>query len=62
MFDFKNNSTPETSEKYLGIMQTVWSSADSFIKDYYNPPEMEEKGSQTACFIAMTNAVKKLGQ
>ncbi len=61
MFDFKNNSTPETSKKYLGIMQTVWSSADGFIEDYYNPPVADEKGSQTACFIAMTKAVKNLG-
>jgi len=62
MADFKNNSTPETSKKYLGMMQTVWSSADSFIDDYYSPPVMDEKGSQTECFKAMTVAVKKLEQ
>lgn len=60
MFDFKNNSTPETSEKYLGMMQTIWSSADSFINDYYNPPVKDEKGSQIECFKAMTDAIKKL--
>lgn len=59
MVDFKNNSTPETSKKYLGMMQTVWSSADSFIRDYYNPPVKDEKGSQTECFKVMTNVVKK---
>jgi len=41
-------------------MQTVWSSADSFIDDYYSPPVSDEKGSQTECFKAMTKAVKKL--
>ena len=60
MFDFKNNSTPETSKKYAGMMQTVWSSADNFINDYYNGAKMDEKGSQTACFKAMVTAIKKL--
>ena len=60
MADFKHNSTPETSKKYLGMMQTVWSSADSFIKDYYNPPVMGENGSQTECFKTMIKAINKL--
>ena len=60
MFDFKNNSTPETSKKYLGVMQTVWSSAERFIKDYYNPPTDDENGSQTACLKAMTSSIQAL--
>ena len=60
MHDFKNNSTPETSKKYLGMMQTVWSSADNFIKDFNNPASGNEKGSHRACFIAMTDALNAL--
>lgn len=60
MFDFKNNSTPVTSEKFLGVMHTVWSPASRFLEEYDNPPAADERGSQVDCFKAMTGAVKKL--
>ena len=61
MFDFKNNSTPLTSEKFLGVMHTVWTPAGRFLEEYNNPPAADERGSQVDCFKAMTAAVKKLG-
>lgn len=62
MSDFKHNSTPETSEKFLGVMHTVWSSAEKFLEEYYNPTANDERGSPVDCFKAMTNAVKKIDE
>ena len=30
------NSVEEVKDRYHGIMQTVWSPADSFLNQYYN--------------------------
>jgi hypothetical protein len=58
---FKQNSTPEMAEKYLGVMHTVWSPADSFLEDYYNPnPEKEASGSEVETLKSMIDAVKNL--
>lgn len=61
MYSFKQNSTPEMAEKYLGVMHTVWSSADSFLEEYYNPnPGPESNGSQAECLRSMIAAVKNI--
>ncbi|SHJ81069.1 Glycosyl hydrolase family 20, catalytic domain [Arenibacter nanhaiticus] len=61
MHSFIQNSTPEMAEKYLGVMHTVWSPVDSFLKEYYNPnPETEAKDSQAECLRSMITAVKNI--
>ena len=60
MYDFKNNSTPITSEKYLGLMQTIWSPASSFIEEFYEPVNTDGEGSQSACLKTMTQTIKNL--
>lgn len=61
MHSFKQNSTPEMAENYLGVMHTVWSSVDRFLKEYYDPnPKMEENGSQSDCLKSMLTAVKNI--
>ena len=42
---FRENSPPKQKDKYYGFMQTVWSPAESFLKQYYSEePEASEKG------------------
>ena len=61
MYSFKQNSTPEMAEKYLGVMHTVWSSAESFLEEYYNPnSDQKTNGSQVECFRSMIAAVKNI--
>lgn len=63
MYSFKQNSTSEMAEKYLGVMHTVWSPVDSFLKEYYNPnPETDAKGSQAECLRSMIAAVKNINE
>ena len=37
MVDFRQQSTRAMRERFHGIIQTVWSGADGFLKVYYNP-------------------------
>jgi hypothetical protein len=37
MVDFRQQSTPEMRVRFHGVIQTVWSGADGFLKQYYNP-------------------------
>ena len=44
----------------LGVMHTVWSSADSFLESYYNPrPEDDPTVGITNCLKAMMASIKK---
>jgi len=36
MIAFRNGSTPEMKDKFQGIILTNWSSAEGFMKEYYN--------------------------
>jgi len=37
MVDFRQQSTQAMRERFHGIIQTVWSGADGFLRAYYNP-------------------------
>ena len=61
MADLKSNATPEMNENLLGVMHTVWSSAENFMEAYKNHKESDKDSeSDVACFKAMTAAVKTL--
>lgn len=61
MYDFKRNSTPEMKKQYLGVMHTVWSSAEKFMDSYYSPEkDPNEEGNQAETLKAMISAVKDL--
>lgn len=52
MFRWRASATEEMKDRYLGIMQTVWSSNTSFLDQYYGiTADKNENGlSQVACF------------
>ncbi len=59
--NFRQNSTPEMSAHFLGVMHTVWTSAGNFMDNYFSlQPTVIEKGSETECFKAMVDAVNSL--
>lgn len=58
---FKQNSTPEMQDHFLGVMHTVWSPAGNFMDRYYHPEQEDtEKGSDSQCFKAMVSAIQKI--
>jgi len=54
MNDFKNNASPEMASRFLGVMQTYWSSPTNFRKEQKN---LSEKNNSAACFNAMVSAI-----
>ncbi len=59
IYNFKAQSTPEMQRHFLGIMQTVWSSAEEFINTYYGTvPEDTAGGSQVQTFRSLLMALK----
>jgi hypothetical protein len=36
MHEFRSSATEKMKERYLGIMQTVWSAAGKFMAEYYS--------------------------
>lgn len=47
MLRFRKNATPEMQKRYQGIIATVWSGADNFLKNYYDP-ELNSKTESDA--------------
>jgi len=52
MYAFRRDATPETKDNYQGIMQTVWSDANSFLEGFYGKKKDKDQGENTAwnCF------------
>ncbi|RAV97957.1 family 20 glycosylhydrolase [Pseudochryseolinea flava] len=52
MIRFRKESTPEMKENFQGMMQTVWSDAESFLKGYYSktPATGNEINTPWNCF------------
>jgi hypothetical protein len=59
MVKFRSCSTPEMKDRYLGIMQTIWSGAGQFLDDYYGRKPENSGNSQTACFKALFGEIQK---
>jgi hypothetical protein len=58
MVKFREHSTYEMKDRFAGIIQTVWSSAEQFLKDYNNPGE--EKNTAAGCFKTVFNRMNSL--
>ena len=59
--NFRENTTSEMSNKFLGVMHTYWSSTKKFMDEYneINPPN-NEKENEVECFKEMVKSVKNL--
>ena len=59
--ELQQNATPEMKENLLGVMHTVWSSAENFMDAYAKHKATDiDIESDVACFKAMTLAVESL--
>lgn len=54
MLHFRANSTPEMRDRFDGVMQTVWSDAGTFMRQYHQKtPRDSKKPSAVDCFNAV---------
>lgn len=51
MLRFRRAATPEMKERFHGIVQTVWTGVDGFLKEFYGKEETE-KNTSANCFRA----------
>lgn len=59
MRTFIENATPDMKPRYLGMLQTVWSSAEHFMKEYHHPEQMETEDNSGNCFRALSEIWKE---
>lgn len=60
MLRLRKNSTPAMSSRFQGIITTVWSGADSFLQNYYDPETYKKEESDAVTVKALMNEYKKL--
>jgi len=62
MVDFRNSSTPQMQSRYLGMMQTVWTSSENFIEGYQSMKKDQDAKENTSwhCFKAMMEEIEKV--
>ena len=64
MVKFRQSSTAVMKPHFQGMMQTVWSSAESFMDEFYgkNHNKSSEENSASNCFRAMFSEIGQLGK
>ncbi|MGN6415889.1 MAG: family 20 glycosylhydrolase [Pseudobacter sp.] len=62
MVSYRKQSTPEMKANFQGMIQTVWSPAQSFLDEFYGRKKNETAGTNTqaACFRALFDAIKEV--
>ncbi|MDA3821231.1 MAG: family 20 glycosylhydrolase [Bacteroidales bacterium] len=58
MINYRKQSTKEMRENFQGVIQTVWTSAESFMDEYYSG-EADPEFSETACFKATFEVINR---
>jgi hypothetical protein len=59
MLKFRSHSTPEMKDRFLGMVQTVWSGTEQFLDSYYGRKTEEGKNTPVNCFKAMFDEIGK---
>ena len=53
MVDFREHSTPVMKERFMGMVQTIWSGAGQFLDSYYGRREDGRADTSVDCFKAL---------
>ena len=60
MVKFRRYSSHEMGDRYLGMMQTIWSGAGQFLDNYYGRKPENSENSQVSCFKALFDEIHKM--
>ena len=61
MIRFRESSTPQMAQRFQGIITTVWSGAEQFLKSYYDPATYSQKESDAVTVKRLMEEYKKSG-
>ncbi len=63
MIELRENATPETKERFYGMMQTIWTNADNFIGIYSGPQDGSDNNTKSAkCFTTLFKEINTLNR
>jgi len=62
MLRFKESSSPEMAHHFQGIIETVWSGADQFLKSYYDTTANTQKESDALTLKRLIAEFKKIAE
>ena len=60
MVKYRKHSTPEMSEHFMGMVQTIWSGTEEFLESYYGRKRENGENTQVNCFKAMDEEIMKI--
>jgi len=60
MVKFREHSTPEMKDRFLGMVQTVWSGAGQFLDNYYGRRKEDGTNTPVNCFKALYGEILKM--
>ena len=62
MVKFREHSTPEMKDRFLGMVQTVWSGAGQFLDSFYGRRKEDGINTPVNCFRALYGEILKIGK
>jgi hypothetical protein len=60
MVRFRKSATPEMKDRYMGMLQTIWSGAGQFLDNFYGLKPERPGSSQVKCFKSLFTEIQKL--
>jgi hypothetical protein len=60
MVRFRNYSTPEMKDHFMGMVQTVWSSTRQFLDNFYGRTQDDTINAQVKCFKTLYKEIQKI--
>lgn len=58
MVRYRKSATPEMKERYMGMVQTIWSGAGQFMDNFYGVKPESGEYSQVKCFKALFTEIQ----
>lgn len=60
MVKFRKSATPEMKDRYMGMLQTIWSGAGQFLDNFYGIKPERPGSSQVKCFKALFSEIQRV--
>jgi hypothetical protein len=60
MAKFRSNSTPEMRDRFMGMVQTVWSGAGQFMNSFYSKTPESAVNTPVKCFKTLYTEIQKM--